>query len=80
MQEDLTYFDDNCEFGNAIIDTHALKNFRVIHQSGPPIDAQCVVKSRNDEQHPNAGVGENIDQAIETIIAGAVRYRQGVLI
>lgn len=80
VHEDLTHFDHNCEFGSAIIDTHAPQKFRVIHQSGAPIHAQCVFKPRNDEQESNARIGENVDQCIETVVAGSVRYRQRALI
>ena len=80
MHEDLAHRDHNGEFGNAIVDGQAPKEFRILHQPGLSAHAQRVVEPRNDEQQSDARVGENIDQGVEAVIARSVRYRQRVLI
>ena len=44
----------------------------------PAVHPQRVVKARNDEEQPDAGVGENVGEAVEPVVAGAVRDRQRV--
>jgi hypothetical protein len=80
MYEDLADLDHDREFGRAIIDAHGLENLRVVDETGPPIHAQCVVKARNDEQQSDGGIGDDVRQAVQTVVAGAIRDRQRVLV
>src|SRR5688572_17685113 len=80
MHEDLGHRNDDGEFWNTIVDGHASQDFRLPHQPRLPADAQRVVEARNHEQDPDAGAGDNTHQAVETVVAGPIRYRQRMLI
>ncbi|MNL43383.1 hypothetical protein D3C87_1658910 [compost metagenome] len=76
MHENLTHPDDNREFGRTIIDAHASQKFRVGCELCLPVHTQRVVKSRYDKQQPDAWIGNDICQRIQTIVTRPIRYRE----
>ena len=80
MHEDLVHRDDDRKLRSAAVDAHALEQFRIVGKRRPSVHAQRILEAGDNEHQPDARIGDDIDQRIETVVAGAIRDRQRALV
>ena len=80
MQEQVGDLDDDGQSRKPVIHAHGFQQFRVSRKTGTAIDPQCLVITGNDEQQSDAGIGEDIGEAVQPVVAGAVRDGQCLIV
>ena len=72
MHEDLLHRDHDGELGHPVLHGHGLQQRRVGDETRLAVDAQRVLKARHDEEQADVGVGQDVDQRVEPVVARPV--------
>jgi len=80
VEEDLLDLDDQGQHGPVALDHHVVEPRGVRDQSGPAVDAEGVAASGDEEDQSGVGVLQDVEVAVDPLVALALRDRERPLV